>query len=70
MVSDLPIIWSRKDGDTLLVVCDLVAHLLDLVTTDDVVQGVVLAEGLRDVGAKLYADTALRGTIAVPWLWI
>lgn len=56
---DAPVVGGRKDGDAAASVRHLVALGLDLVAADDVVQVVLLQEGLGDIGPKLAAHTPL-----------
>lgn len=56
---DAPIVGGREDGDTAATMGHLVALGLDLVAADDVVQLVLLQEGLGDVRPELAAHAAL-----------
>lgn len=56
---DAPVVGGREDGDTVAAVRHLVALSLDLVAADDVVQVVLLQEGLGDIGPKLAAHAPL-----------
>lgn len=55
---------EEHTGNATSVVLHLVAVHPDLVTADDSLQAVVLAEPLGDVGAELHADAALAGPAA------
>ena len=57
--ADAPVVGGREDSDTAATVCHLVALSFDLVAADDVVQVVLLQEGLGDVGPKLAAHAPL-----------
>lgn len=58
------VLGRREDGDALSVVLLLVTVHADLVTADDGLQAVLVAETLGNVGTELHADTALAGTAA------
>lgn len=62
---DPPVVGGGKDGDAAAAMCHLVALGLDFVAADDVVQVVVLQEGLGDVGAKLAAHAPLADRASV-----
>lgn len=62
---DPPVVGGGKDGDAAAAMRHLVALGLDLVAADDVVQVVLLQEGLGDIGAKLAADTPLADRASI-----
>lgn len=55
------VLGRREDGDALSVVLLLVTVHANLVTADDGLQTVLVAETLGNVGTKLHANTALAG---------
>ena len=59
------VVGRREDGDALSILHHLVALGLDLVRTNDVVEAVLLQEGLGDVGTVLDAHASLRLGAAV-----
>lgn len=60
-----PIVGRGKDRNALAIVGHLVAFVLDLVAPDDVVEFVVLQEGLRHVRSELDADSAFGRRSAI-----
>lgn len=64
------IVGGREDGDTAATMGHLVALGLDLVAADDVVQLVLLQEGLGDVRPELAAHASLADRAPVLWLGI
>lgn len=56
---DAPVVGGREHGNAAAAVCHLVALSLDLVAADDVVQVILLQEGLGDIGPKLAAHAPL-----------
>ena len=49
---------------------DFITLIFDLVTTDDVLEVVVLYERCCDVRAELYTNAPFAGRAAILWLWI
>lgn len=58
-MGDTPVVGGGEDGDTAATVCHLITLGLDLVAADDVIQVVLLQEGLGDIGPKLAAHAPL-----------
>lgn len=57
--ADAPVVGGREHGDAAAAVRHLVALGLDLVAADDVVQVVLLQEGLGDIWPELAAHAPL-----------
>lgn len=64
---DAPIVGGRKDGDTAATMGHFIALGFDFMAADDVVQLILLQEGLGDIGSKLatHATLADRAPILV-----
>lgn len=70
VLGHVAVLGRREDGDALSVVLLLVTLHADLVTADDSLQAVLVAETLCYVGTELHADAALAGAAAGEWLRI
>lgn len=56
---DAPIVGGRKDSDTAATMGHLVALGFDFMAADDIVQLILLQEGLGDIRPKLATHTTL-----------
>lgn len=56
---DAPIVGGREDSDTAATMGHLVALGFDFMAADDIVQLILLQEGLGDIGPKLATDATL-----------
>lgn len=64
------IVGGRKDSDTAATMGHLVALGFDFMAADDIVQLILLQEGLGDIRPKLATHTTLADGAPILWLGI